>query len=134
MSLLESFWDYYFVSYIPVICYNRNFLRGVSEKFQLEKAIGFQSFGIKSIMILYILSWLTLERPIFFSKFIGYKNRLKKSTKLSIQFKFAWNNFAWETTKNGLLEKSLVWRVDLNKWISEEIFLCKLLMGNVAKH
>ena len=55
-----------FLLYYCLYCYKRKFFRGVSEKFQFEKAMGFQSLGIKYIMSLYILSWLTLERPSFF--------------------------------------------------------------------
>ena len=44
--------------------YRRKFFKGVFEKFQFK--VCFQSLGIKSIMSLCIISWLTLERPCFF--------------------------------------------------------------------
>ena len=43
-----------------------SFLKLFFEIFQFKVAMCFQSLGIKSIMILCILSCLTLERPSFF--------------------------------------------------------------------
>ena len=68
ISLLKRFWKS--LTLLVPILLEQNFLKGVFEKFQFKVATSFQTLKIKSIISLYILSWLRLEVTSFFSKVI----------------------------------------------------------------